>query len=153
MGYTEVGSKGGLSNSRLYNIWLHMKGRCFRKTDDHYPHYGGRGITVCDDWKNFESFRTWSLSNGYADDLTIDRINNDGNYEPSNCRWISMKKQCNNRRSNILVTINNVTHNIQEWSELSGLKYHTIYRRIKHGWSGVEILKGGELILGNRKRI
>jgi hypothetical protein len=152
MGYKEVGLKGGLSQSRLYNTWLHMKGRCYRKTDEHFKYYGARGIKMCDQWKeDFNSFREWSLSNGYKAGLTIDRINNNGDYEPSNCRWVSMKDQCNNRRSNILVTINGVTHNIQEWSEISGVKYHTVYRRFKCGWTGIELLKGGVLVLGRRK--
>jgi hypothetical protein len=149
MSYTEIGSKGGLSNSRLYNIWLHMKGRCCRKTDDHFENYGGRGIKVCDEWKNnFRSFYEWSMSNGYKNDLTIDRIDNNGDSEPSNCRWVSMKSQCNNRRSNILITINNESHNIQEWSDISGIKYCTIYQRIKRGWKGADILKGGDHLLG-----
>lgn len=149
MGYVDIGSKGGLSKSRLYNIWLHMKGRCYRKTDDHFKDYGGRGIQVCEEWKNdFNSFRIWSESHGYKNNLSIDRIDNDRNYEPSNCRWVSMKEQCNNRRSNILITIEGVTHNIKEWSELSGVKYHTIYQRMVRGWTGKDLLKGGDFVLG-----
>lgn len=88
----------GMSKTRLYRIWHNMKNRCFYTKDKHFNDYGGRGITVCDEWKNdFESFKKWSLSNGYSDELTIDRINNDGNYEPSNCRWVTMKEQCKNR--------------------------------------------------------
>ena len=144
--YRDVGPRGGLSNSRLYNIWLHMKGRCYRKTDDHYKFYGARGITVCEEWKNdFKEFYNWAMSNGYSDRLTIDRIDNNGNYEPSNCRWVNIKTQCNNRTTNVIVTINGETHNIKEWSEITGIKYATIYQRIKRGLTGVDIIKGVKL--------
>lgn len=89
----------GMTKTRLYSIWHDMKNRCFYQKDKSFEDYGGRGITVCEEWKNsFESFRDWSLLNGYSDNLTIDRINNDGNYDPSNCRWVTMKEQCSNRR-------------------------------------------------------
>ena len=87
-----------MTDSRIYRIWHNMKNRCFYPGDKHFNDYGGRGITVCDEWKNdFKSFHDWSMNNGYSDELTIDRIDNDGNYEPSNCRWITMKEQCKNR--------------------------------------------------------
>lgn len=146
MAYVEIGKKGGRSNSRLYNIWLHIKARCYKHSDEHFHWYGGRGITMCEEWKNdFKAFYDWAMSHGYSDELTIDRIDNDGNYEPSNCRWVTRKEQSNNRRSNIPITIEDVTHNIQEWSELTGIKYHTIYYRIKNGKTGLDILKGGDL--------
>lgn len=89
----------GMTGKRLYRIWHDMKNRCEYSKDKKYSYYGGRGIKVCNEWSsNFESFMTWALSNGYNDLLTIDRINNDGNYEPNNCRWITMKEQCSNRR-------------------------------------------------------
>lgn len=85
--------------TRLYHIYAHMKGRCYRQTDAKFRLYGGRGIKICDEWlADFAAFRTWALSNGYRDDLTIDRINPDGNYEPANCRWATLAEQSRNRR-------------------------------------------------------
>lgn len=87
-------------NKRVYNIWRLMLYRCDNPKHISYKYYGGRGITVCDEWRqNFEAFHDWAISNGYRDDLTLDRINTDGNYEPSNCRWTTMKVQASNRRS------------------------------------------------------
>lgn len=128
--------KHGFYGTRLYEIWRAMKKRCHLKTHIHYKNYGGRGIVVCDEWKNdSKTFFEWALSNGYRDDLTIDRIDNNGNYEPSNCRWVSVKTQCRNTRKNHLITYNGETRCLIEWSELTGIKHTTIDERLKRGWT------------------
>lgn len=137
-----IGKRGGLGNTRLYNIWCHMRSRCYRKSGDKYNYYGGRGIKVCDEWlSNFKIFYTWAMQNGYDENLTIDRIDPNGDYCPKNCRWVSHKEQCNNRRSNVVVVIDGISHNIREWSEITGIKYHTIYMRHKRGLVGRELIK------------
>jgi hypothetical protein len=123
--------------TNLYRKWAGMKRRCYYVRGTMYRHYGGRGITVCDEWKNdFESFRNWSLANGYCDGLTLDRIDVNGNYCPENCRWVTQKEQQNNKRNSHLLTCNGETHTVAEWCEITGLPRGTIRGRLEKGkWS------------------
>lgn len=124
--------KHKMSGTRIYHEWQGMKARCYNENDSRYSDWGGRGIKVCDQWKNdFSSFYDWSIKNGYQENKTIDRINNDGNYEPSNCRWATMKEQSNNRRSNINITIGNTTKTLTQWCEVFDIDYKKVNRRYK----------------------
>lgn len=128
--------KNNIRKTRLYSIFTKMKARCYNENHEYYKNYGGRRIMICDEWKNdFKTFYDWSMANGYKDNLTIDRIDNNGNYEPSNCRWTDMKTQARNRRKNHLITYKGETHCISVWSQLTGIKQSTIRRRLKVGWS------------------
>ena len=123
-------------NKRISRVYWNMKTRCYNPSSNKYHAYGARGIKVCDEWKNsFKKFKEWALSNGYGDNLTIDRIDNNGNYEPSNCRWVTQKQNCNNTRFNTLLTYNGKTHTMTEWSEITGINLTTLSSRINRGWS------------------
>lgn len=131
----------GLRHTRLYNTWSGMIQRCTNPKAVNYRNYGGRGVTVCPEWRvSFEAFHEWALANGYADDLTIERIDPDGNYEPTNCRWATRKEQNNNTRRNHCVEYNGVTRTIAEWSDVTGLSRDLIEQRLKRGWSAEKTL-------------
>lgn len=126
------------SGTRLYHIWQGMKRRCYTETSPDYQRWGGRGIKMCDQWRDsFESFFEWAMKSGYSDTLTIDRVDNDGDYTPDNCRWASAKEQGRNRRSNISITIGNTTKSLTEWCEIFGLDYRTVNARYKRMEDGV----------------
>lgn len=126
----------GHKNDRLYNIWARMKQRCENPKLYGYKDYGGRGITVCAEWHEFTPFYDWAMTHGYKENLTIDRIDLNGNYEPSNCRWVTMKVQANNKRRNHLITLNGETHTISEWARITGINKSTIRNRIVlYGWN------------------
>lgn len=134
--------KHGMYGTRLYEIWRGIKKRCYLKTHIHYKNYGGRGIIMCDEWKNdFKIFYDWSKNNGYKDKLTIDRINNNGNYCPENCRWITIKEQGLNKRTNVFLIYNGEKHTISEWSKIIKINAQTICERRKRGWSDEKIIE------------
>lgn len=136
----EVSSKNAkqrqfVPNKRLYGIWKGMKERCYNQESISYYNYGKRGIKVCDEWKNnFMSFYNWAIANGYREDLTIDRINIDKNYEPNNCRWITWKEQCNNKRNNIIIEYNGEKNTVAYFIKKYNLGEFAIYKRLKSGW-------------------
>jgi hypothetical protein len=130
----------GKTHTRLYNIWCSMKARCNVPNSSAYKDYGGRGITICREWQNdFQAFYDWAIANGYAENLSIDRIDADGNYEPSNCRWTSMKKQENNRRNNRIVVFSGKKYTVAELSDLLLIPYATLLNRINSGWKECEL--------------
>lgn len=132
----------GLSNTRIFHIYNMMIQRCYNPKNIRYTVYGGKGIHVCDEWKkDIHNFVDWALSHGYKDDLTIDRIDSNGNYEPSNCRWATQKEQQNNRSNNVLIEIDGQIKTIPQWAEISNLNRSTIRQRYNSGIRGNDLLK------------
>jgi hypothetical protein len=120
---------------RLYNIWCGIKDRCFNSNNKSYFRYGGRGITMCSDWiNNYTAFRDWAINNGYRKELTIDRIDVNGDYTPDNCRWADCIKQANNRTNSHYLTYKGRTMTISEWARDLGVNEHLIRMRIWKGW-------------------
>jgi len=131
----EKATSHGCSGTRIYRIWAGIIQRCYNNTKDcEWKKYGGRGISMCNDWRDFCNFNEWALANGYNDELTIDRIDNNGNYEPSNCRWATVYEQNNNRRTNKIISFNGVTGTVREFADKYRLKYSCLYARLKLGW-------------------
>ena len=124
-----------MTNTKLYRTYYGMKTRCYNKNDKRYKDYGGRGIILCDEWKNnFLNFYNWAISNGYEQSLTIDRIDNDGNYEPSNCRWVENKIQSNNRRNNIYFEFLGFKKTLKQWTDFMNWDYKKYYGRYSRGY-------------------
>ena len=119
---------------KLYGVWISMKQRCTNPKNAAYSYYGGRGITVCDEWlHDYTRFKQWALEHGYKEGLTIDRIDDNGNYEPSNCRWATYIEQANNTRKNLNITYKDETHTLAEWGRILGIKYNTLMFRYRKG--------------------
>ena len=137
-------SKHGGTGTRLHDIWTGMCQRCDNPNVEAYPEYGGRGIKMCDEWRNlkdgFINFRNWALENGYDDKLTIDRIDVNGNYCPENCRWSNKKVQSNNRRDTMYLQIATYRLPLMIWSEITGIPRHTLWSRHMHGWTDSETI-------------
>lgn len=125
-----------LSGTKLYSVWKGMKTRCNNSNTMYYQRYGGRGIKVCDEWDDdFKVFYDWANSNGFLEELTLDRIDNNGNYCPENCRWVDMKEQSNNTRKNRCVTYQGETKNLAQWCEYLGISGNMVRSRLHRGWS------------------
>ena len=145
----------GLSKTRLYTEWQAMKGRCYNKKNECYAEWGGRGIRVCEEWKDdYNAFHSWALNNGYAENLTLDRKDNNGDYSPHNCRWATNKEQSNNRSSNVLVEHNGEQCTIMQLAEMTGLDYGMLLKRHNNGYVGDDLIKpSGEYFGQNRGEI
>ncbi len=133
--------KHGLYKSRIYGIWAAIKQRCRNKNCSIYYKYGGKGIDVCDLWfDDFISFYNWAMANGYKENLTIDRIDNNKGYFKENCRWATYKEQILNRRNAIMIFHNGFNRSLKEWSEILNVRYGLLYDRYRYGWSANRIL-------------
>ena len=135
--------------SRLYNTWSCMRKRCYNPNDKRYKKYGGRGITICDEWLDYDNFYEWAMANGYQDDLSIERIDVNGNYEPSNCTWIPMSKQGDNTTRTVKHNINGRLMTIRQIANELGVSYGAVQHRIQRkqslegkyrGYDGIKTL-------------
>lgn len=130
----------GLSYTKIYTKWYSMLERCTTPSQKSYQNYGGRGITVCDEWKNFLNFYQWAMETGYKDGLTLERKDVNGNYCPENCCWITIQEQSRNKRNNVYLTFNGKTMLKEDWARELGIKSNVIGRRLKRGWTVEEAL-------------
>ncbi|KAF6630628.1 hypothetical protein H6F38_14470 [Paenibacillus sp. EKM208P] len=135
------------NNKRILNTWNHMLQRCYVEKSKHYHDYGGRGIVVCEEWRTDpKNFENWAVQNGYADNLTIDRIDVNGNYEPNNCRWATNKEQQNNKRTNRYVESNGKRQTIKEWADELGMNEYRIRYRMNQGVTDPNVILSKEKI-------
>lgn len=140
--------------TRMYNSWRAMKARCSNPNNNRYYAYGARGISYTEEWEDFKNFKEWALQNGYKDNLTLDRIDCDGNYEPSNCRWITLAEQADNKRTNHKLEAFGEIHSIAEWSRITGIPYDQIEERVNRKGYGAEeaLSKNGKISLHKKQR-
>lgn len=131
----EVITKHGESGTKLYSHWEGIIDRTTNSNNSRSHRYMERGITVCDEWREYQNFSKWAKENGYSEELSLDRINNDGNYEPNNCRWVDMKTQGNNRSTNNNIEFDGKTQTLTQWAEELGINKSTLSKRIHRGWS------------------
>ena len=136
----------GEGMTRLYRCWSTMKSRCRNPHSESFKYYGERGLDVCDEWADsYLAFKEWAINNGYSDELTIDRIDNNKGYSPQNCRWANAYVQMNNRNFNHKVTYNGETHTLAEWEKLTGIKQTKIRQRLKKGLPLEKVFYNGDL--------
>lgn len=132
---TNIHTTHGETKTRLYKTWDMMRQRCFNPNDHSYRYYGAKGITICEEWNDFLAFKQWALENGYKDNLTIDRIDVYGNYEPSNCRWSDSYTQANNKTTSRYLEYNGKKQTITQWAKELNIPMETLYRRVtKLNW-------------------
>jgi hypothetical protein len=125
--------KHGGKGTRLYHIWKSMNSRCNTSSCPSYVNYGARGISVCEEWRDYKKFKNWSLSNGYLSNLSIDRINNDGNYSPDNCRWATPVRQARNKRNTLYYTYEGVKKPLADWADHYNINYKQAWQKLKNG--------------------
>lgn len=134
----KLAQKHGLSHTRLHTIWHSMYCRCYYSSTNQYKNYGGKGIKVCEEWKHidgFINFYNWAINNGYNEDLTLDRIDNEKDYCPENCRWATSKFQSNHKTNNKFYTFNGKTQTSKQWCDEYGISQTTLNDRLKRGWT------------------
>lgn len=145
--------KHGLTNHPLYRTWSNAKSRCSDVNAQSYKDYGGRGITVCDEWKDdFQAFYDWAMVNGYKKGLTLERIDNNKGYAPENCKWATMKEQSNNRRNSRYLEFMGKKRTISQWADAIGISGDALYHRLKLGWSIERALTSPKLKQINNKK-
>lgn len=130
----------GMTDTKLYYAWINMKTRCDNPNYYLRESYGGRGITYCDEWKDSSVFMEWAIQNGYSDELSLDRINTNGNYEPNNCRWVNMTVQQNNRNNNRIIEYNGESDTMANWSRRLNIKYTILQYKLDCGQTMEEIV-------------
>lgn len=135
-----VPPKHGDSHERIHNIWYLMLYRCNNANTKAYKNYGGRGISVCPEWSDrfngYFSFKDWAMKNGYREDLSLDRIDNNSGYYPDNCRWVTADVQANNKRSNVILTFEGKSQTLSQWADELNIPMKTLHARLyRHGWS------------------
>lgn len=141
--FRAAGIKHGLTNHPLYDSWIGMRNRCYYTKHNRFEHYGGKGIKVCDEWRNdFQAFYEWSIANGWEEGLSIDRKKNHLDYCPDNCKFSTVPEQNRNRTSNVSLTIDGVTKILIEWAEDAGVNYGTLRKRLQLGWPPKEVVFG-----------
>lgn len=126
----EVNTKHGDSKTRLYKIWLHMKSRCYNTSDAKYKNYGERGIIICQEWNDFIKFKEWAKNNGYKDDLTIERIDVNGNYEPSNCIWVDLSNQTINKTTSHYFKYRDKVYFLKDLVNIFNKSYKSLYKEL-----------------------
>lgn len=132
-----------------YNSYVCMMRRCYCEKSANYPYYGGRGIKVCDEWHDIKQFEAWVAEHPYFNGATIDRVDTNGDYEPSNCKWSTMFEQCKNRRNSIIIEHNGERHNITEWAKITGIKRGTLNTRYWRGDRGDDLFRDKDNRKGN----